>query len=84
MEIEMQKIILTGSTRWDDKLKIKNCIFSLKTKFNEELHIISGGMHVGADAMIKKNCLEFNIKFSEIPPYNFPYTPYYEHSSRTP
>lgn len=72
----MQKVALTGSIRWDDKVKVKNILFSLKTKFKNELHIIGGGMNCGVDVMIKKTCLEFAIKFSEVAPYNLPWTAY--------
>ena len=66
-----QKIAMTGSLRWEDKTKIKNTIFSLKKRFGKEREIVCGGLNTGADLEIKKTCMEFEIEYYEMPPYNY-------------
>jgi len=71
----MLKIGITGSRRWDDKLKIKNTIFKLKNKYND-FTIVSGGTGEGVDALVKKYCLEFNLDYAEVRPNHFDWSPY--------
>lgn len=69
----MLKIGITGSRKWDDKLKIKNVIFKLKDK---KCTIVSGGTAEGVDAFVKKFCLEFNLDYAEVRPNHFSWSPY--------
>lgn len=72
----MLKIGITGSRRWDDKIKIKNTIFKLKNKYNDKCTIVSGGTGEGVDAFVKKFCLEFNLDYAEVRPNHFDWSPY--------
>jgi hypothetical protein len=69
----MLKIGITGSRKWDDKLKIKNVIFKLKDK---KCTIVSGGTAEGVDAFVKKFCIEFNLDYAEVRPNHFSWSPY--------
>jgi len=72
----MLKIGITGSRRWENKLKIKNLIFKLKNKYKEDLTIVSGGTAEGVDSFVKKFCVEFNLDYAEVRPNHFDWTPY--------
>ena len=72
----MVKIGLTGSRRWESKLKIKNLIFKLKTKYNNNFTVVSGGTGEGVDALVKKFSLEFNLDYAEARPNHFDWSPY--------
>ena len=67
---------MTGSRRWENKLKIKNTIFKLKNKYKDDFTIVSGGTGEGVDLYIKKFCLEFNIDYAEVRPNHFDWSPY--------
>ena len=72
----MLKIGITGSRRWENKLKIKNTIFKLKNKYKDACTIVSGGTAEGVDALVKKFCLEFNLDYAEVRPNHFNWSPY--------
>ena len=72
------RIVITGSLRWEDRIKIKDLIFNLKTKLKDDLQIISGGLKVGVDSYVKKFCMEFAVNFAEFPPYDSIWTQYCE------
>jgi len=67
---EKIKIVLTGSKTWQNQTKIKDTIFDLKNRLKKNLFIISGGITNGADKIIKKTCLDFEIDYEEIPPFH--------------
>ena len=71
-----QKIALAGSLKWDDRIKIKEVIYSLKQKFGSELNVVGGGLKNGADSICKKFCLEFDIEFAEMPPHDYQWNPF--------
>ena len=60
------KIGITGSNNYEDKRKIKEFLFKLKSRPNIE--IVSRGNKTGADKYIKKYALEFNLTYVEIQP----------------
>ena len=72
----MLKIGITGSRRWENKLKIKNTIFKLKQKYGENCTIVSGGTGEGVDQFVKKYCLEFNLDYAEVRPNHFEWSVY--------
>lgn len=67
------KICLIGSELYENRGRIKETIWKLKGKFNEDLHILGGGGTVGANKYIKKYAIEFGVKYTE---YNPAYTNY--------
>lgn len=62
------KIGLIGNTNWQNKRKIRDILFELKRRFGDDLIVISGGGKEGANYMIKKFALEFNITYQEYNP----------------
>jgi predicted Rossmann fold nucleotide-binding protein DprA/Smf involved in DNA uptake len=72
----MRKIAIVGSRKYENKRKIKDFIFALKEKFNDNIEIVSGGQKYGADGIAKKITLEFDMKYGEFPPEHYPYNQY--------
>jgi len=67
------KIGIVGSREYSNRRKIKEFIFALKQKFDENIEIVSGGQKDGADGYAKKFALEFDMKYVEFPPTHYPY-----------
>ncbi len=72
----MMRIAIVGSRKYQNKTRIKDFIFKLKQKYNEDLIIVSGGCKDGADKHAKKYAMEFDVKYEEYPPYHFNYNQY--------
>ena len=68
------KIGIVGSRGYTDKKKIKDLIFEIKTKYGDDVEIVSGGQQGGADGFAKKFALEFGMNYVEFPP------PHYSHN----
>ncbi len=66
----MAKIAIIGSRSYTNKRKIREFIFKLKQQVGDELEIVSGGAKDGADKYAKRFSLDFDIKYSEFPPYH--------------
>jgi len=66
------KIGIIGSTKYENKRKIKETIFNLKRKFGDELTIFSGGDSDGAGKYAKKYALELDCKYIEVNPSHTP------------
>jgi len=66
------KIGIIGSTKYENKRKIKETIFNLKKKFGNELTIFSGGDLDGAGKYAKKYALELDCKYIEVNPSHTP------------
>jgi len=62
------KVAIIGSRMYENTRKIKDTLFQLKEKFNDDLIIISGGAKDGADKFARKYALEFGIKYKEFNP----------------
>ena len=62
------KIAIVGSRKWTNKIKIKDFIFGLKEKYEDDITIVSGGCKIGADKYAKKYALEFDMNYVEFPP----------------
>tara|TARA_R110002020_G_scaffold82359_5_gene203828 strand:- start:12489 stop:12902 length:414 start_codon:yes stop_codon:yes gene_type:complete len=62
------KIGIIGSSIYENKRKIKETIFNLSRKFNEDLIIFSGGDSNGAEKYVKKYALELGCKYIEVNP----------------
>ena len=65
------KIGIVGSRGYTDKKKVKDLIFKIKTKYGDEVEIVSGGQRDGADGYAKKFALEFDMNYVEIPPSHY-------------
>jgi len=66
------KIAIIGSRTYTNKTKMKNFMFRLKME-HPEVEIVSGGAKDGADKYAKRYALDFDIKYSEFPPYHEPH-----------
>jgi len=65
------KILMLGDDMYQDKLKIKNVIFALREKFGKEkIKIATFGNDIGVDRFVKNDCMRFEIKYGEFPPYH--------------
>ena len=62
------KIGIIGSRVYENRRKIKETIYKLRQKFNEDLIIVSGGCPNGADKYAKKYALEMECKYKEFNP----------------
>ena len=69
----MKKVGVVGSRKYTNKLKVKEFIYKLKEKFEDNVEIISGGCKYGADKYAKKYAIEFDMKYIEFPPAHFQY-----------
>ena len=67
------KIGIVGSRKYQDKRKIKDFIYGLKQKFQDDVIIISGGCKDGADYLAKKYALELEVQYQEYPPFHQSY-----------
>ena len=65
------KIGIVGSRKYTDKKKIKDLLFEIKEKYDNEVEIVSGGQKDGADGYAKKFALEFGMKYVEFPPAHY-------------
>ncbi len=59
----MPKIGITGSRTWENKLKLKNAIFSLKNKYKSSLDIISGGTNEALFIWVRSCLDQQNVGF---------------------
>ena len=69
----MMKVAIIGSRSYTNKRKIKDFVFKLKEKVGDDLVIVSGGAKQGSDKYAKQFALEFDINYSEFPPYHEPH-----------
>ena len=65
------RIGIVGSRSYTDKKKIKDLIFEIKTKYGNEVEIVSGCQKEGADGYAKKYALEFDLDYVEFPPVHY-------------
>jgi len=65
------KILMLGDDMYQDKLKIKNIIFSLREKFGQDkIKIATLGSEDGVGRFVKNDCMRFEVKYGEFPPYH--------------
>jgi len=62
------KVALIGSRDYANIRRIKDTLFQLKQKFQNDLIVISGGAKYGADKYARKYALEFGIRYKEFNP----------------
>ena len=62
------KIAVIGNTGWQNKRKIRDALFELKQRFGSEVTILGGGGTEGANFMIRKVALEFEMSYQEYNP----------------
>ena len=62
------RVGVIGSRKYENRQKIKEFIFHLKTKYGNDTVVISGGCLNGADKYAKKYALELGLQYEEFPP----------------
>ena len=65
---EVIKVGIVGSRRYENRRKIKEFIFKLKTDKGSDTIIVSGGCKTGADKYVKEYALELGLQYQEFPP----------------
>jgi hypothetical protein len=68
MGVKRMKVGLIGSTRYENKRKIRETILKLLQKFNDDLVIVSCGERIGAEKYIKRYALEMGCNYKEFNP----------------
>lgn len=61
----MINVGITGSSEWTELSKIKDFIFHLKTKYKDDVTIITCGERSGVDFEVKKICNNFEMNYKE-------------------
>ena len=64
------RVGIVGSRKYENRKKIKEFIFKLKTDKGAETIIVSGGCKTGADKYAKKYALELGLQYQEFPPFH--------------
>ena len=62
------RVAIIGSRHYENTRKIKDTLYQLKQKFNDDLIVLSGGAQYGADKFARKYSLEFGINYQEYNP----------------
>jgi len=70
------RVGIIGSSKYEDKRKIKELIFKLKNEFQHDFVVVSGGRTSGADVYVKKYALELYCEYKEFNPAHTPATLY--------
>jgi len=66
--MEKTKIAIIGSREYTNKRKIQEFIHQLKTHYNGDIVVVSGGARFGADKYAKRFALDFDLDYHEFPP----------------
>ena len=64
------RVGIVGSRKYENRKKIKEFIFKLKTDKGSNTIIVSGGCKIGADKYAKKYALELGLQYEEYPPFH--------------
>ena len=62
------KIAVIGNTGWQNKRKVRDVLFELKQRFGSEVTILGAGGNEGANYMVRKFSLEFEMSYQEYNP----------------
>jgi len=68
----MIRVGITGTTTFENKIKIKNFIYRIYQELKEDVVIVGIGDRQGADKYVRKYSLELGCQYQEA---NLPHTP---------
>ena len=64
------RVGIVGSRKYENRKKIKEFIFKLKTAKGADTIIVSGGCKTGADSYANNSAREFGLQYQEFPPFH--------------
>lgn len=70
------RIGIVGSKKYENKRKIKDMIFKLKTELGNKMEIVSAGSKDGAEKYIRSYAIEFGCEYKEFLPSHWQRTLY--------
>lgn len=62
------KVAIIGNTGWQNKRKVRDVLFELKQRFGPDLTVLGAGGNEGANYMVRKFALEFEMRYQEYNP----------------
>lgn len=62
------KVAIIGNTGWQNKRKVRDVLFELKQRFGPDLTVLGAGGNEGANFMVRKYALEFEMQYQEYNP----------------
>lgn len=62
------KVAIIGNTGWQNKRKVRDVLFELKQRFGPDLTVLGAGGNEGANFMVRKYALEFEMHYQEYNP----------------
>ena len=74
--MDKTKVAIIGSREYTNKVKVQEFVHQLKTKFKNNVIVVSGGAKYGADKYAKRFALDFELDYKEFPPYHEPHNMY--------
>jgi hypothetical protein len=62
------KVAIIGNTGWQNKRKVRDVLYELKQRFGPDLTVLGAGGNEGANYMVRKFALEFEMRYQEYNP----------------
>ena len=62
------KVAIIGNTGWQNKRKVRDVLYELKQRFGHDLTVLGAGGNEGANYMVRKFALEFEMRYQEYNP----------------
>lgn len=62
------KVAIIGNTGWQNKRKVRDVLFELKQRFGPDLTVLGAGGNEGANFMVRKYALEYEMRYQEYNP----------------
>lgn len=64
----MKRVGIIGENTYENKLKIREILYSLKQKYGTDVEVVSRGTQQGAEKYIKKYALDLGLQYKEFNP----------------
>lgn len=68
MKSDLVKVAVIGNTGWQNRRKVQQTLQELKKRFGDALVILGAGGVEGANSMVRKYAIEFEIQYEEYNP----------------